>query len=77
MFGIPVRKNTKTKNEKNAISNLLFVSRYPNKEQAEKARYALIRIAGIAHFAPCDTNTGKEEKFEPNPKWSIGEIIEC
>ena len=76
MFRIPVMKSVKVKNSKRA-DVLLFDVKYQTLGEAGKARLALIRIANMAHFAPCDSQTGKEEKFIPNPKWSIGEISRC
>ncbi len=69
MFVVPVYSQTGKK--------LLFKSKYPLEKQARYARFALINLANCAHTAPVDSEINeKGAKFVPNPKWSVGEIVE-
>lgn len=62
-------KNTKT---------LVFESKYPTKNQAEGARFALIHLANCSHDAPCDiTINNNGAVFVKNPSWSVGEVTIC
>lgn len=73
MWKIPVHMTTKMRGK--ITKKLIFESKYPSKDQAEKARSALIHLANCAHFAPCDATVNSNgEKFIPNPSWSVGEV---
>ena len=73
MWKIPVYTTKKVKGK--IVKTLAFESKYPKKEQAESARYALIRIANCAHKAPCDITINSDgAQLIQNPSWSVGEV---
>lgn len=73
MWKIPVYTTKKVKGK--IVKTLAFESKYPKKEQAESARYSLIRIANCAHKAPCDITINSDgAQLIQNPSWSVGEV---
>lgn len=73
MWKIPVYTTRKVKGK--IVKTLAFESKYPKKEQAESARYSLIRIANCAHKAPCDITINSDgAQLIQNPSWSVGEV---
>lgn len=73
MWKIPVYTTKKMKGK--IVKTLAFESKYPKKEQAESARYSLIRIANCAHKAPCDIIINSDgAQLIQNPSWSVGEV---
>ena len=76
MWKIPVHTTKKVKGK--VVETLAFESKYPKKEQAESARYSLIRIANCAHKAPCDITINSDgAQLIQNPSWSVGEVTIC
>ena len=73
MWKIPVHTTKKVKGK--IVKTLAFESKYPDKDQAKEARFALIHLANCAHIAPCDVTINNDgEMFIPNPSWSVGEV---
>lgn len=73
MWKILVHTTKKVKGK--IVKTLAFESKYQSKDQAEKARFALIRLANCAHIAPCDVTVNPDgEKLIPNPSWNVGEV---
>ena len=73
MWKIPVYTTKKVKGK--IVKTLAFESKYPDENQAQKARFALIRLANCAHNAPCDITVNSEgAKLIQNPSWSVGEV---
>lgn len=73
MWKIPVYTTKKVKGK--IVKTLAFESKYPDENQAQKARFALIHLANCAHIAPCDVTINNDgEMFIPNPSWSVGEV---
>ena len=73
MWKIPVHTTKKVKGK--VVKTLAFESKYPKKEQAESARYSLIRIANCAHKAPCDITINSDgAQLIQNPSWSVCEV---
>lgn len=52
-----------------------FVAKYKTKNEAEKAKLALIRIAKNSTIAPCDIETEKEGIVFNHYPWSISEPV--
>lgn len=70
---IPVYTTKKVKGK--IVKTLAFESKYPNENQAQKARFALIHLANCAHRAPCDITVNSDgEVLVKNPSWSVGEV---
>ena len=73
MWKIPVYTTKKVKGK--IVKTLAFESKYPDENQAQKARFALIHLANCAHNAPCDITVNSEgDKLIQNPSWSVGEV---
>lgn len=69
MFVVPISSSKEKK--------LICKAKYPTEKQARYARFALIKIANCVHAAPVDSEIDESgAKLVPNPKWSIGEIVE-
>lgn len=74
MWGILISPSSKKKNEKFEP----FLVKYKYKQEAENARWQLIKIATCTGFiAPCDENTGKETTVFTHKPWSVGLVTEC
>ena len=57
------------------VKTLAFESKYPDENQAQKARFALIHLANCAHKAPCDITVNSDGAvLVKNPSWSVGEV---
>ncbi len=54
-----------------------FVALYETKGDAEKARSKMIAIAKSNVFAPCDKESGREQKFFMHKPWSVGNVTKC
>ena len=77
MWKIPVY-TTKAKGKGKNTKTLVFESKYPNENQAKKARFALIHLANCSHKAPCDITVNNDGAvFIKNPSWSVGEVTIC
>lgn len=73
MWKIPVYTTKKVKGK--PVKTLTFESKYPSKNQAEEARFALIRLANCAHYAPCDIDANPNgAAYIANPSWNVGEV---
>ena len=73
MWKIPVYTTKKVKGK--IVKTLAFESKYPDENQAQKARFALIRLANCAHKAPCDITVNSDGAvLVKNPSWSVGEV---
>lgn len=73
MWKIPVYTTKKVKGK--IVKTLAFESKYPDENQAEEARFALIHLANCAHNAPCDITVNSEgAKLIQNPSWSVGKV---
>lgn len=73
MWKIPVYTTKKVKGK--IVKTLAFESKYPDENQAQKARFALIHLANSTHFVPCDITVNSDgETFAPNPSWNVGEV---
>lgn len=73
MWKIPVYTTKKVKGK--IVKTLAFESKYPDENQAQKARFVLIHLANCAHKAPCDTTVNSDGAvLVKNPSWSVGEV---
>lgn len=54
-----------------------FVVKYVTKIEAEEARFKMIAIAKSNVVAPCDKESGKEQKFFTHKPWSVGNVTKC
>ena len=73
MCKIPVYTTKKVKGK--IVKTLAFESKYPDENQAQKARFALIHLANCAHKAPCDIAVNSDGAvLVKNPSWSVGEV---
>lgn len=54
-----------------------FVALYETKDDAKKARSKMIAIAKSIVLAPCDKESGKEQKFFTHKPWSVGNVTKC
>ena len=73
MWKIPVYTTKKVKGK--IVKTLAFESKYPDENQAQKARFALIHLANCAHKAPCDITVNSVcVVLVKNPSWSVGEV---
>ncbi len=73
MWKIPIHTTKKVKGK--TVKVLAFESKYPSKDQAEEARFALIHLANCAHYAPCDINANPNGKaYIANQSWNVGEV---
>ena len=73
MWKIPVYTTKKVKGK--IVKTLAFESKYPDENQAQKARFALIHLANCAHKAPCDITVNRDGAvLVKNPSWSVGEV---
>ena len=73
MWKIPVYTTKKVKGK--IVKTLAFESKYPDENQAQKARFALIHLANCAHKAPCDITVNSDGAvLVKNSSWSVGEV---
>lgn len=54
-----------------------FEVKYETKIEAEEARSKMIDMSKSSVFAPCDKESGKEEKFFTHKPWSISNVTKC
>ena len=54
-----------------------FGVKYVTKKEAEEARSKMIAMSKSSVFAPCDKESGKEEKFFTHKPWSVGNVTKC
>lgn len=54
-----------------------FEVKYVTKKEAEEARSKMIAMSKSSVFAPCDKESGKEEKFFTHKPWSVGNVTKC
>lgn len=54
-----------------------FGVKYVTKKEAEEAQSKMIAISKSSVFAPCDKESGKEEKFFTHKPWSVGNVTKC
>ena len=73
IWKIPVYTTKKVKGK--IVKTLAFESKYPDENQAQKARFALIHLANCAHKAPCDITVNSDGAvLVKNQSWSVGEV---
>lgn len=73
MWGFVVKPNSKMKWDQFKP----FEVKYVTKIEAEEARSKMIAISKSSVFAPCDKESGKEEKFFTHKPWSVGNVTKC
>ena len=54
-----------------------FGVKYVTKIEAEEARSKMTAMSRSSVFAPCDKESGKEEKIFTHKPWSIGNVTKC
>lgn len=54
-----------------------FEVKYVTKIEAEEARSKMIAMSKSSVFAPCDKESGKEEKFFTHKPWGVGNVTKC
>lgn len=54
-----------------------FGVKYVTKKEAEEARSKMIAMSKSSVFAPCDKESGKEEKFFTHKPWSVENVTKC
>ena len=73
MWKIPVYTTKKVKGK--SVKTLACESKYPDENQAQKARFALIHLANCAQKAPCEITVNSDGAvLVKNPSWSVGEV---
>lgn len=54
-----------------------FEVKYVTKIEADMARSKMIAMSKSSVFAPCDKESGKEEKFFTHKPWGVGNVTKC
>lgn len=73
MWGFVVTPSSK----KECDSFKPFGVKYVTKIEAEEARSKMIAMSKSSVLAPCDKESGKEQKFFMHKPWSIGNVTKC
>lgn len=73
MWGFVVTPSSKKKCD----SFKPFGVKYVTKKEAEEARSKMIAMSKSSVLAPCDKESGKEQKFFMHKPWSIGNVTKC
>lgn len=73
MWGFVVTPSSKKKCD----SFKPFGVKYVTKIEAEEARSKMIAMSKSSVLAPCDKESGKEQKFFMHKPWSIGNVTKC
>ena len=73
MWGFVVTPSSKKKCD----SFKPFAVKYVTKIEAEEARSKMIAIAKSNVVAPCDKESGREQKFFTHKPWSVGNVTKC